>query len=445
MKKNESKSTTSRINNWGTINNNDNSNNNFGSEVNYYQSSNQQSSFSQNRDNSKVISNNLSLNQLIGQGGFGKVYLGYYNNQQVAVKELPFHIKGIDKEINLLKSLRHSNIIGYYDEFQKDNNVYLVMEYAEQGSLADFIKSNKNKDHDWNLNRKFINDTIKGLKYLHNEGIIHRDLKSLNVLLSSDHTAKLADFGLAKIIDESTSTGQNPKGTWRWLAPEVLGGAKHTYQSDIYSLGIVIWEIVAQNTLPFSQFDNNFTVMYNVINDNLRETIPTDTPNDLKEIITKCWEKETNQRIPLVEIENKLNNSEKVVEVLEIKETSNLTQTSSSSSQEKLESQIKDKKDDLKLAISSLKSKLRSKGNNPITNKQKQQEREDKLTKIFDDLPNTSSQFTNYLEVIKIGLSKAVTQEEINQLYRIKKELTELEQQLNNLQTQEARIQIPPK
>jgi hypothetical protein len=97
------------------------------------------------------------------------------------------------------------------------------------------------------------------------------------------------------------------------------------------------------------------------------------------------------------------------------------------------------------LAISSLKSKLRSKGNNPITNKQKQQEREDKLTKIFDDLPNTSSQFTNYLEVIKIGLSKAVTQEEINQLYRIKKELTELEQQLNNLQTQEARIQIPPK
>jgi predicted Ser/Thr protein kinase len=174
-----------------------------------------QQSTSQNKNESKLINNNLSIGKLIGEGGFGKVYLGYYNNQQIAIKKLPFNIKGIDKEINLLKRLKNPNIIEYYDEFQKDDNVYIVMEYADQGSLNNFIDNNKNNPHNWDLNYNFINQIVKGLRYLHSEGVLHRDLKSHNVLVCDNNVLKLADFGLAKIIDESTSTGQNPKGTWR--------------------------------------------------------------------------------------------------------------------------------------------------------------------------------------------------------------------------------------
>ncbi|WNE40093.1 MAG: hypothetical protein GBAus27B_000160 [Mycoplasmataceae bacterium] len=100
---------------------------------------------------------------------------------------------------------------------------------------------------------------------------------------------------------------------------KVVCKSKYSKHSDIYSLGMVFWEICAKNTAPSNEIKNNFTVMYNVGTNGLRETIPLDTPSKLKEIIADCWKAEPSERISLAEIETKLNNSEKIVEVLEIK------------------------------------------------------------------------------------------------------------------------------
>jgi serine/threonine protein kinase len=125
------------------------------------------------------------------------------------------------------------------------------MEYAEQRSLNRWIEKNENNPHDWQLNYRFIDQITKGLVYLHSENIIHRDLKSHNILITKDNVAKIADFGLAKIIDDSlASSGRKTKGSIRWMAPEVLKTGKHSFKSDTYSLGMIMWEIVAKNTKP---------------------------------------------------------------------------------------------------------------------------------------------------------------------------------------------------
>jgi tRNA A-37 threonylcarbamoyl transferase component Bud32 len=287
------------------------------------------------KDNDKMISNSIreesqnlqiqdessiKLNKQIGNGSYGQVYKATWHGQTVAVKKIPaIYLSDIDKEIKALKRLNHDNIIEYYGEKSKDNNVYLIMEYAEQRSLNRWIEKNENNPHDWQLNYRFIDQITKGLVYLHSENIIHRDLKSHNILITKDNVAKIADFGLAKIIDDSlASSGRKTKGSIRWMAPEVLKTGKHSFKSDTYSLGMIMWEIVAKNTKPFSQLSNNNAVMYNFCNDNLKEIIPTDTPEELKKIIELCWQEEPSERINLIDIESQLDEliHEAVIEVI---------------------------------------------------------------------------------------------------------------------------------
>ena len=135
--------------------------------------------------------------------------------------------------------------------------------------------------------------------------MLHRDLKSHNVLIAKNNIIKLADFGLVKFLESSISSKQF-KGTPRWMAPEVLREQKHSYQSDIYSLGMVMWEISAKNTVPFQQFSEIWPIILNVGDGSLKETIPADTPQELKEIVELCWRTEPSERISLIDIENEL-------------------------------------------------------------------------------------------------------------------------------------------
>jgi hypothetical protein len=243
----------------------------------------------------------------LGRGGFGEVYKGIWKTQFAAVKK-PFvntvdekELAKIRKELKILKNLRSSYTIQYYGEYKKDNDIYLIMEYAEHGSLTKFITDNKDKGHNWQINYNFIKQMVKGLNYLHNEGIIHRDLKSSNVLITEGYIAKLSDFGLAKLTNNSnpTSSGKN-FGTLRWVAPEILKEEKHSFCSDIYSFGMIMWEIATKCTVPFRNVDDNLVGFH--ISSGRKEIIPDDVPKDVCYIIEQCWKNEPNERITLKKI-----------------------------------------------------------------------------------------------------------------------------------------------
>ncbi|MCE8159264.1 MAG: protein kinase [Candidatus Moeniiplasma glomeromycotorum] len=249
-----------------------------------------------------------NLKRCIGKGGYGEVHYGEWKLQDVAVKKLYLlpisqnDIKEINNEISILKNLRNRYIIQYYGTYSDNQELLIIMDYAEKGTLTKFINDNRNKEQDWNLNNGLINQIALGLAYIHSEGIIHRDLKSLNILLTNNYQqVKISDFGLSKVksITSSQSKGDT-KGTLGWMAPELLKGEKYSEQSDIYALGMIIWEIAAKCTAPFKDTEYNL-VGFHIINGG-RETIPNDAPENIQEIIRQCWKDAPNERINLEKI-----------------------------------------------------------------------------------------------------------------------------------------------
>ncbi|KLL02570.1 MAG: hypothetical protein MRERC_1c192 [Mycoplasmataceae bacterium RC_NB112A] len=245
----------------------------------------------------------------IGSGGFGKVYHGKWKFQDVAVKKLnlsPHIKKDVEREISNLKNLRNNKyIIQYYGTHSDNQEFLIIMEYAENGTLTKFINDNKNKEQDWKLSNEFIKQIVLGLTFIHHENIIHRDLKSMNILLTNNyHQVKISDFGLSRTKNISSSQTKDIKGTLQWMAPELLRDKNYSEQSDIYALGMVIWEIAAKCTMPFKCIDYSI-LAYHIISGK-KETIPSDTPRNIQNIIRQCWKDNPAERIALANILEKI-------------------------------------------------------------------------------------------------------------------------------------------
>ena len=262
----------------------------------------------------KIAWSSLEMGKLIGSGGYGEVYQASWQGVDVAVKQL--HLKTLsgdlakdfEQEANLMAQCQFPHVVRLYGVCQEP--VAMVMEYLPKGSLYQVLHDSK-EALPWNPVRWEIAFEIgKGLSYLHQEKIIHRDLKSLNVLLDAQYHAKITDFGLAKIKLESTSTSTKAKkgmGTTRWRAPELFErGAKPNAASDVYSYGMVLWEI-ASRQLPFSDAADDPTVI-RWIEKGEQEEIPSeDCPKPYGELVQACWSKDPHQRPSAEAIVQQLN------------------------------------------------------------------------------------------------------------------------------------------
>ena len=245
----------------------------------------------------------LQLGNLLGSGSYGDVYQATWQGIEVAVKQL--HLKTLSgdaakdfqHEATMMGQCQFPHIVRLYGICQEPNHVAMVMEYLPKGSLY-HVLHDANEVLPWNPIRWDIAlDIGKGLSYLHDQKIIHRDLKSLNVLLDHQYHAKISDFGFAKVKSESQGTKTKLEiGTLRWMAPELLKRETddHNVATDIYSYGMVLWEI-ASRQLPFrSGLDN--TVVMNWIKDGEQENVPVDCPEAYGELIKACWQKEAKER-----------------------------------------------------------------------------------------------------------------------------------------------------
>ncbi|KAH7445732.1 hypothetical protein KP509_01G022100 [Ceratopteris richardii] len=236
----------------------------------------------------------LVMGAAFAQGAFGRLYRGTYNGEDVAVKILERPESNIERalameqqfaqEVMMLATLRHENVVRFLGACRKPLVWCIVTEYAKGGSLRGTLS--RKRPMPLRLAVKHALDIARGMEYLHSFSIIHRDLKSDNLLIV-DKSIKIADFGVARI--EVQTEGMTPEtGTYRWMAPEMILHRAYNHKVDVYSFGIVLWELVTGN-IPFQ----NMTAVqaaFAVVNRGVRPDIPPDCPSVLISIMTRCWD-----------------------------------------------------------------------------------------------------------------------------------------------------------
>lgn len=190
----------------------------------------------------------------MGEGGFGVVYKGYMNNRAVAVKKLAAVVdisteelkQQFDQEIKVLAKCQHENLVELLGFSSDGDDLCLVYVYMSNGSLLDRLSClDDTPPLSWYMRCKIAQGAANGLSFLHENHHIHRDIKSANILLDEDFTAKISDFGLARASEKFAQTVMTSRivGTTAYMAPEALRG-EITPKSDIYSFGVVLLEII---------------------------------------------------------------------------------------------------------------------------------------------------------------------------------------------------------
>ena len=206
------------------------------------------------------------------------------------------NIRSIESEVNLLKKLDHPNIVKYIEYIQTKKHINIILEYVEGGSLHYILKqSGKMGEH---LVFIFVKQILEGLVYLHNQGIIHRDIKGANLLLTKNGIIKLADFGYSILNDKNKAN--SIVGTSCWMAPEVIEQKGNiSPKCDIWSLGSTIIQLLTTQP-PYYEFDA-MAAMFRIVRDKC-PPLPNGISDNLRDFLLRCFEKDPENRASAKEL-----------------------------------------------------------------------------------------------------------------------------------------------
>lgn len=225
---------------------------------------------------------------LVDSGGYGNVYLGRYLHMDVAVKRLKKSqlrdLEAFKVEIGMMSKLRHPNIVLFLGA--TTSPLAIVTEYMARKSMFDVIHD-ASVTIDSRLMLRMVRDSALGMNYLHSLHIIHRDFKSLNLLVDQSFNVKITDFGLSRVL--STDSTMTPHGTYAWRPPEMFRNSAYDSKVDVYSFGIVIWELLTRR-IPFDG------LAYEVIKKNVLSGVRPEIPpandvitQELLGLMRACW------------------------------------------------------------------------------------------------------------------------------------------------------------
>ncbi|XP_004512230.1 serine/threonine-protein kinase STY17 [Cicer arietinum] len=252
----------------------------------------------------EIDTSQLKYENKVGSGSFGDLFRGTYCSQDVAIKVLkPERIstdmlKEFAQEVYIMRKIRHKNVVQFIGACTRPPNLCIVTEFMSRGSLYDFLHRQKGVFKLPSLLKAAI-DVSKGMNYLHQNNIIHRDLKTANLLMDENELVKVADFGVARVQTQSgVMTAET--GTYRWMAPEVIEHKPYDQKADVFSFGIALWELLT-GELPYSYL-TPLQAAVGVVQKGLRPTIPKNTHPRLSELLQRCWQQDPKERPAFSEI-----------------------------------------------------------------------------------------------------------------------------------------------
>jgi len=267
-------------------------------------------------DNKTIISNRFRIEKRIASGGMADVYLGedIELNRKVAVKILSSNYAGdrnfvarFKSEATILARLNHPNIVEIYGWGKFDSSYYIVMEYVSGTSLKELIDRKGPIDPD--IAAGFALQICDALGAAHQNSLIHRDIKPQNILITPENNVKVTDFGIAKSINTDVTRTLNIIGTAHYISPEQARGDILDNRTDIYSLGVVMYEMLTGD-LPF-RGDTSIDISLKHINEKpvSPSKIIYDIPKNIEKIVLTCLKKEPSERYGKIEdLKNDLNN-----------------------------------------------------------------------------------------------------------------------------------------
>ncbi|RLN52158.1 hypothetical protein BBP00_00009705 [Phytophthora kernoviae] len=245
----------------------------------------------------------VQLGKPVGSGRSGSTYSAHWCGRHVAAKVVDISssktetlaqdlLKELRREEQVTSNLRHPKIVQFLGSFNEPPRYCLVFEYMDGGALSNVVRAKKGPLLDF---FRLAKDMAEGMAYLHNNSVMHRDLKSSNVLLAADGTAKISDFGLSCVMELGRSADLTAEtGTYGWMAPEVIRHEPYSSKADVYSYAVVLWELLAKD-IPFKGQTPMQTAMA-VAEQHMRPGLPQKTPPKIAELIEHCWNQDPTKR-----------------------------------------------------------------------------------------------------------------------------------------------------
>eukprot|EP00297_Palpitomonas_bilix_P004528 CAMPEP_0113878428 /NCGR_PEP_ID=MMETSP0780_2-20120614/6674_1 /TAXON_ID=652834 /ORGANISM="Palpitomonas bilix" /LENGTH=697 /DNA_ID=CAMNT_0000864891 /DNA_START=227 /DNA_END=2320 /DNA_ORIENTATION=+ /assembly_acc=CAM_ASM_000599 len=232
------------------------------------------------------------VSKQIGKGKFSVVFRAKRKSdgETVALKKIQIYDmmdsksrKKTLREVQLLKSVAHHNhLIRYLDSFLENNDLYIIFEWAECGDLRTFLRKQK-QPLDESTIWSFFSQMADAVRHIHSHRVMHRDIKPANIFMASPHTLKLGDLGLGRLFSDETQEAFSKVGTPLYMSPEVLQGAGYDFQSDVWSLGCLLYEFAALRS-PFGGNNENLYAIFKKIHECKYEDLPATYSKELRDL-----------------------------------------------------------------------------------------------------------------------------------------------------------------